>query len=121
MQKLIIALGLAATVAAGASTLSAQRSGEGSRFGERGEGRPGIGGPRRAGGPMRRHQILAGLRAVDLSSEQQAKVREIMQKSRADSAPLLKELADIRLKTRENVRGVLTPEQLAKLPSRQPR
>ena len=125
MHKLIIALGIAATtVAASASTLSAQRpggpGGQGPAFGGPGEGRPGIGAPRRPGGPVRRHQILRGLRALDLSPDQQAKVRDIVEKSRAETAPLMKELADIRMKTRESIRGVLTPEQLAQLPNRPP-
>ena len=146
MRKLIIIVGVAATVLAlGAPAAEAQRSG-----GPGGRG-PGIGAPGRpGGGPMNR---LRALRRLDLSAEQKAQVKDIAASTRSEAAPLLKQLReqrqavraaieagtpaetaraearatlgglrqqlqDIRQKTRAAIRGVLTPEQIDRLQAR---
>lgn len=158
MRKLTIVLGVAAALVAGSvATASAQRRGggpgDGPGFGGPGDRRQGIDGPRRPGRPFVRARLFRGFRQLDLSADQKTKVREILEKSRLEVAPLMKQLqekrrvartaiqagtapeaaraeirtstealrkqiGDAREKTRAEVRSVLTPEQLAKLPNR---
>ena len=101
---------------------------------------------------MFRARIARGLRQLDLTPEQRTKVREVLQKSKAEAAPLAKQLRDqrqsvraaiqsgtapevaraeakaasesvrtqlrdIAAKTRAEIRGLLTPEQIEKLPT----
>jgi Spy/CpxP family protein refolding chaperone len=101
MRKVIIGVGVAAVVAmVSAATVEAQR------FGGPGERRPGIGGPRRPG-PAR---MLRRMTQLDLTAEQRTAVRDVLAKSRAEAAPLLKQVREQRHAMRAAIQSGAAPE-----------
>ncbi|MBW4698337.1 MAG: hypothetical protein KME03_10680 [Aphanocapsa lilacina HA4352-LM1] len=61
-----------------------------------------------------------GLEAIDLTSDQKSRIKQIVQASRERSQPLLQQLRQIAKDTHQQLDAVLTAEQRAQLESQHP-